>query len=105
MTGQWYYNSGSWHADWATLGIPVVDEAGNVVDQGAALMPISELERQETWFVAGMRASGSNSLIAMTCSCRITVFSRCLPRSAASIPASPWPTSRSTARPSCRCWP
>jgi alkylation response protein AidB-like acyl-CoA dehydrogenase len=64
VTGRWFYASGSWHASWAVLGIPVVDEAGEVIDQGTALIPLSELEYEETWFVAGMKSTGSNCLIA-----------------------------------------
>lgn len=64
VTGKWFYNSGSWHADWAVLSIPITDEAGEVVDMGMALVPRSDLDLEETWFVAGMRASGSNCLIA-----------------------------------------
>jgi alkylation response protein AidB-like acyl-CoA dehydrogenase len=30
-----------------------------MVDQGLALMPMTDLERVDTWFVAGMRSSGS----------------------------------------------
>ncbi|MEV7043564.1 acyl-CoA dehydrogenase family protein [Amycolatopsis sp. NPDC051061] len=64
VTGRWYYNSGSWHADWAGLGIPLTDERGEVVDQGMALLPRTDLGFEDTWFVAGMRSSGSNCLIA-----------------------------------------
>ncbi|GAB3384545.1 acyl-CoA dehydrogenase family protein [Amycolatopsis echigonensis] len=64
VTGRWYYNSGSWHADWAGLGIPLTDESGEVVDQGMALVPRTDLGFEDTWFVAGMRSSGSNCLIA-----------------------------------------
>lgn len=64
VTGRWYYNSGSWHADWAALGIPLTDERGEVVDQGMALLPRTDLGFEDTWFVAGMRSSGSNCLIA-----------------------------------------
>ncbi|WP_410623651.1 oxidoreductase [Amycolatopsis sp. cmx-8-4] len=64
VSGRWYYNSGSWHAQWAVLGIPLVDAHGEVVDQGLALIPRTDLELEETWFVAGMRSSGSNCLIA-----------------------------------------
>jgi alkylation response protein AidB-like acyl-CoA dehydrogenase len=64
VTGRWYYNSGSWHADWAVLGIPVTDDDGEVVDQGLALIPRTDLDLEETWFVAGMRSSGSNCLVA-----------------------------------------
>ncbi|WP_327145551.1 acyl-CoA dehydrogenase family protein [Nocardia sp. NBC_01327] len=64
VTGRWYYNSGSWHADWAGVGIPLTDEQGQVVDQGMALIARTDLDLEETWFVAGMRSSGSNCLIA-----------------------------------------
>jgi alkylation response protein AidB-like acyl-CoA dehydrogenase len=64
VTGRWYYNSGSWHADWAGLGIPITDEDGEVVDQGLALIPRSDLDLEDTWFVAGMKSTGSNCLIA-----------------------------------------
>ena len=64
VSGRWYYNSGSWHSDWAVLGMPVVSEAGEAVDHGIALIPRTDLDFEETWFVAGMRSSGSNCLIA-----------------------------------------
>ena len=64
VSGRWYYNSGSWHATWAVLGIPVTNEADEVVDQGLALIPASELAVEDTWFVAGMKSTGSNCLIA-----------------------------------------
>lgn len=64
VTGRWYYNSGSWHADWAELGMLITDERGEVVDQGLALIPRGDLDFEDTWFVAGMKSSGSNCLIA-----------------------------------------
>ncbi|KLO31358.1 oxidoreductase [Mycolicibacter heraklionensis] len=64
VTGRWFYNSGSWHADWAVLGIPITDEAGETVDQGLALVPYTDLQLEDTWFVAGMKSSGSNCLVA-----------------------------------------
>ena len=64
VTGKWFYNSGSWHATWAGLGIPVTDAGGEVVSQGVALIPRTDLSLEETWFVAGMKSSGSNCLIA-----------------------------------------
>ena len=64
VTGKWYYNSGSWHASWAVLGIPITDEAGDLVNQGMAVIPRSDMDLEDTWFVAGMRSSGSNCLVA-----------------------------------------
>lgn len=64
VTGRWYYNSGSWHANWAVLGVPLQDETGAVVDQALALIPTDQMTLEETWFVAGMKSSGSNCLVA-----------------------------------------
>ena len=35
-----------------------------MVDQGMALIPHSDLSLEDTWFVAGMRSSGSNCMVA-----------------------------------------
>jgi alkylation response protein AidB-like acyl-CoA dehydrogenase len=64
VTGQWHYNSGGWHSQWAVLGMPIVNDAGETIDQGLALFPMSDLEQVDTWFVAGMKSSGSISLKA-----------------------------------------
>jgi alkylation response protein AidB-like acyl-CoA dehydrogenase len=64
VTGKWFYNSGGWHAQWAVLGMPIVNESGTTIDQGLALIPIDDLQREDTWFVAGMKASGSICLVA-----------------------------------------
>jgi alkylation response protein AidB-like acyl-CoA dehydrogenase len=64
VSGKWYYNSGSWHSDWSVLGIPITNEAGEVVDQGLALIPRSQLRMEDMWFVAGMKSTGSNAVIA-----------------------------------------
>ncbi|MFJ9173714.1 acyl-CoA dehydrogenase family protein [Streptomyces sp. NPDC102360] len=64
VTGRWYYNSGSLHADWAVLGVPLTDEAGEAVDQSLVLIPVPEMTIEDTWFVAGMKGSGSNCLVA-----------------------------------------
>ena len=49
---------------WAVGGVPVVDESGELIDGGLALMPMSELTIEDTWFVAGMKGTGSNTLVA-----------------------------------------
>src|SRR6202012_2065207 len=64
VTGKWFYNSGSWHSTSAGLGIPVTDADGQIVNQGLALIPRADLSLEDTWFVAGMRSSGSNCLVA-----------------------------------------
>jgi alkylation response protein AidB-like acyl-CoA dehydrogenase len=64
VSGEWHYNSGGWHAQWAVLGLPIVNDAGETIDQGLAMIPVSDLERVDTWFVAGMKSSGSICLRA-----------------------------------------
>lgn len=64
VTGKWYYNSGSWHATWAVLGVPLTDETGEVVDQALVLIPRQDTHLEDTWFVAGMRSTGSNCIVA-----------------------------------------
>ena len=64
VTGKWYWASGSLHADWAVVGVPVVSDTGEVVDQGLALIPRSELDIEDTWYVAGMKGTGSNAYVA-----------------------------------------
>ena len=64
VTGKWGWASGCLHSQWAFVGMPVVDKAGATVDQGMAIIPMSELTIEDTWFVAGMKGSGSNTLVA-----------------------------------------
>ncbi len=64
VTGRWPWSSGCLHADWAMLGIPVVDADGNKIEEALAFMPMSDLTIEETWFTAGMRGSGSNTTVA-----------------------------------------
>ena len=63
VTGKWPWASACLHAQWAAVGIPVVDDAGAVVDQGFALIPMSELAIEDSWFSVGMRGTGSNTLV------------------------------------------
>ncbi len=64
VSGTWHYNSGGWHAHWAVLGMPIVNAAGEAIDQGVALFRMDDLERVDTWFVAGMKSTGSICLKA-----------------------------------------
>jgi alkylation response protein AidB-like acyl-CoA dehydrogenase len=64
VSGRWYYNSGSLHATWSVVGVPLTDHRGEVVDRSLALLPMGELTVEDTWFVSGMRGTGSNCLVA-----------------------------------------
>ncbi|MBM4763135.1 acyl-CoA dehydrogenase family protein [Bacillus sp. B15-48] len=60
--GFWGFGSGSLHANWAVLGIPIVDENGKIIDQGMAILPMKDIEIKDDWYTTGLRGSGSNSL-------------------------------------------
>jgi len=64
VSGRWPWASGSLHSTHAEVGVPVVDDAGQCVDQGLALIPRDEVTIEDTWFVAGMRGTGSNTIVA-----------------------------------------
>ena len=64
VSGQWPYASASLHATWCTGGVVVLDEDDSVLDQGMALIPSSDYTVDDTWYVTGMRASGSNTVVA-----------------------------------------
>ena len=64
VTGRWAYGTGSLHADWSLLGIPLKDAKGAVVDAGLALIPTSELGVDDNWYVAGMKGTGSVTQVA-----------------------------------------
>jgi len=62
VSGKWYYGSGSLHSNWVMVGFPLVNEAGETVDFGLGLIPRVDYEIEDTWFVVGMRGSGSNAI-------------------------------------------
>ncbi len=64
VNGRWPYASASLHADWATNGALLVDDDGQPLDQVAIAMPRGDFQVEDTWYVAGMRASGSNTIVA-----------------------------------------
>jgi alkylation response protein AidB-like acyl-CoA dehydrogenase len=63
VSGTWYYGSGSLHSDWVMVGFPLVDENGETTDFGLGLIPRPDYVVQDTWFVVGMRGSGSNAIV------------------------------------------
>lgn len=63
VSGRWAPASGCTHADWATLGVVRPDAEGTSDAVGLVLAPTSELTIEDTWFVAGMRGTASNTLV------------------------------------------
>ncbi|MFF8729313.1 acyl-CoA dehydrogenase family protein [Streptomyces sp. NPDC015171] len=60
VTGRWGWASGIDHAGWVVLAI-----APSAADQPPviALVPVAEVTVEDTWHVAGMAGTGSNSLV------------------------------------------
>lgn len=63
VTGKGFYASGSLHADWAGNGAILLDDQGNPAGQAMVFAPIADLSIDDTWYVAGMRGSGSNCIV------------------------------------------
>ncbi|MFC0548175.1 acyl-CoA dehydrogenase family protein [Kutzneria chonburiensis] len=57
VTGKWGFASGSLHAEW------ILVLAGQP-DSQLLLIPLSDLTIDDTWHVAGMRGTGSNTVVA-----------------------------------------
>jgi 3-hydroxy-9,10-secoandrosta-1,3,5(10)-triene-9,17-dione monooxygenase len=65
LSGFWPFCSGSPHANWIGLGAKITDEGStDIQGAGVFLVPASEIEIKDDWNVSGLRASGSNSIVA-----------------------------------------
>ncbi len=64
VNGRWSWASGCLHAQWAACGIHMNNERGEMANLGLSLMPMKELTIEDTWFMAGMKGTGSNTIVA-----------------------------------------
>jgi alkylation response protein AidB-like acyl-CoA dehydrogenase len=64
VTGRWMWASGCLHAQWAACGIHMNDDKGQTVNFGLSLMPMTDLTVEDTWHMAGMKGTGSNTIVA-----------------------------------------
>ncbi|MBP2708169.1 acyl-CoA dehydrogenase family protein [Microbispora sp. RL4-1S] len=62
VSGRWSWASGCHQAEWAVLGVPVVQ--GGTAERGIALIPAADLTVEDTWDMIGMRGTGSHTLVA-----------------------------------------
>lgn len=62
VSGRWPYSSGSFAADWATLGIGI-DVPEGEDPRALALIPAEAWTIEDTWYVAGMRGTGSDTIV------------------------------------------
>ena len=64
VTGRWPWASGSLHAQWVACGIHMENERGEMTNLGLSLIPIADVTVEDTWFMAGMKGTGSNTIVA-----------------------------------------
>jgi alkylation response protein AidB-like acyl-CoA dehydrogenase len=67
VSGEWGYGSGCMHAHWAMIGVRVLDEGGETIDTAFAIIPLQncgQVQIKNTWQVLGVKASGSNTIVA-----------------------------------------
>jgi alkylation response protein AidB-like acyl-CoA dehydrogenase len=63
LSGRGFYATGSTHATWISVSSFLLNEAGEVVGVGQLRTPIEDVTIEDSWFVAGMRATGSNTAV------------------------------------------
>jgi 3-hydroxy-9,10-secoandrosta-1,3,5(10)-triene-9,17-dione monooxygenase len=79
VNGRWPWASGSLHAQWAACGIHMNNERGEMSNLGLCLLPMSganvspigrnhqvmtDVTIEDTWHMAGMKGTGSNTIVA-----------------------------------------
>lgn len=81
VSGKWSYASASHHASWAMVPVTLSDGEPHL-----AFLPMQDVALEHTWHMAGMKATGSDTVIAKTVRinknqfCRIADLSRPDPR-------------------------
>ena len=94
LTGRWGYNSGAPNATWIGAPAPIFDgEAPRMGENGPELvftfLPPSDVQIIDTWYVTGLRASGTQDLYVED------VFVPDEMTGRFSMPAGPWPVRES----------
>ena len=61
LSGRWEFSSGCDHAAWVMLGAPNI--ASNTGDRNWVLVPRSDIQIVDNWYVSGLRGSGSKDIV------------------------------------------
>jgi alkylation response protein AidB-like acyl-CoA dehydrogenase len=64
VSGRWANCSGCLHAQWILLGTPPVTAGGQEIEPGLVLVPVSQVKIDDTWFMSGMKGTGSHTVVA-----------------------------------------
>src|SRR5262249_39259510 len=60
----WPFSSGAQHAQFLLLGARILDASGAVIDEADLLVPTRDITINDDWNVAGLRGTGSCSVVA-----------------------------------------
>ncbi|MER5181072.1 oxidoreductase [Streptomyces sp. NPDC002896] len=63
VSGRWPYSSGSFAADWITLGLLIPREDPNENPVSMALFPHDACRIEPSWFVTGLKGTGSDTVV------------------------------------------
>ena len=63
LDGCWSWCSGLRHSQWIMIGGLVQREGEDHPDMRLYLVPVAEVKQDDTWYCAGLRASGSNTSV------------------------------------------
>lgn len=63
LDGSWSWCSGLRHSQWIMIGGLVHREGEHHPDMRLFLVPVSEVKQEDTWYCAGLRATGSNTSV------------------------------------------
>ena len=63
LNGTWPFASGCERSTWLMLGAEVFDAGGAKVDEGDFLLPTSDAQIKDDWFVAGLQGTGSCTVV------------------------------------------
>jgi 3-hydroxy-9,10-secoandrosta-1,3,5(10)-triene-9,17-dione monooxygenase len=64
LNGRWSWCSGLRHSQWIMIGGLIQRDGDDHPDMRLYLVPVSELKQDDTWYCAGLRGSGSNTVVA-----------------------------------------
>ncbi|WP_051341839.1 acyl-CoA dehydrogenase family protein [Pseudonocardia spinosispora] len=64
VDGRWSWVSGIRHADWVGLDVQAEPAGGGTPQRAMAFTPVAAVTVEDTWDMAGMRGTGSDTVIA-----------------------------------------
>jgi len=64
VSGRWDFTSGCLHSNWCICGVPILKDGVKTDESGWAFIPMSDLTIEDTWFAAGMKGTGSHTVVA-----------------------------------------